>query len=127
MSLRDMMWAEALIVLARSSPGHGSVFQPTMGGWEPAIDVLETETALVVVVALPGVLRSEIEVVLGGGHLVVRGNRRWMPLQQPSRVHRMELPHGRFERHLRLPLGAFRLVGDTHVDGCLVLTLERLG
>jgi HSP20 family protein len=125
-SVRDVMWSEALAALARSERLHRDVFRPTTTGWEPPIDVLETENGLLVVVALPGVRSDEMEIVVGHGDLVVRGTRRWPNLQLPARVHRLELPHGRFERHLPLPPGSYQLVGQEHTDGCLMLTLRRL-
>jgi HSP20 family molecular chaperone IbpA len=119
------MWSRALVVLARTNAQH-EVFRPTTGGWEPPTDVLETETGLVVVVALPGVRRDDIEIAVGNGELLVRGVRRWPTQQRPMRVHRVELPHGRFERQLPLPAGTYRLVDDQYADGCLLLTLQRL-
>jgi HSP20 family protein len=120
------MWSRALVVLARSDHPRQEVFRPTIGGWEPPIDVLETEAGLLVVVALPGVRRDDIEIVFGNGELLVRGTRRWPDLQRPARVHRVELPHGRFERRLPLPPGAYQLIADEYTDGCLLLTLQRL-
>lgn len=120
------MWTEALVVLARTDRLPREVFQPTAGGWEPAVDVLETEAGLLVVVALPGVRLDETEVGIIGGELLVRGTRRWPTAQRPARVHRVELPHGPFERRLPLPHGAYQLVGQDHADGCLTLTLRRL-
>jgi HSP20 family protein len=120
------MWSEALAALARTDRLHRDDFRPTSTGWEPPIDVLETEAGLLVVVALPGVRREDMEIVIGRGELVVRGTRRWPTLQRPARVHRIELPHGRFERHLPLPPGTYHLAGQDHADGCLLLTLRRL-
>lgn len=120
------MWVEALTTLARTERLHRPAFSPTEGGWEPAVDVLETQNGFQVVVALPGVRREDIEIVTGDGELTVRGTRRWVTLQRPVRVHRVELPHGRFERRLPLPLGSYRLVHQEHADGCLILTLRRL-
>ncbi len=120
------MWSQALAVLANTERLHRDVFRPTATGWEPPIDVFETETGLLVVVALPGVRRDDMEIVIGHGELHVRGTRRWPTLQRPARVHRIELPHGRFERRLPLPPGTYQLVGQDHADGCLLLTLRRL-
>jgi len=124
---RDVMWLDALAVLARTDRLQRDVFQPTATGWEPPVDVLETEDGLLVVVALPGVRPGETEIVVSLGELLVRGTRRWPTLRRPARVHRVELPHGRFERRLPLPPGAYQLAGQDHADGCLLLTLRRLG
>lgn len=126
-SARDAMWSEALALLARADRPHRDSFQPTASGWEPPVDVLETEDGLLVVVALPGVRPEEIGVVIGNGELMVRGTRRWPTRRRLTRVHRIELPHGRFERRLPLPSGAYQLVGQDQQDGCLLLTLRRLG
>ncbi len=109
---RDVMWAEALAALARSERLHRAVFHPTATGWEPPIDVLETETGLLVVVALPGVRSEDMEIVVGQGELLVRGTRRWPALQtaRPGCT-AIELPHGRFERRLPLPPGAYQTRG----------------
>src|ERR1700733_12560558 len=102
-SARDVMWSEALAMLARTDRLHRDAFRPTASGWEPPVDVLETEAGLLIVVALTGVKADDIEVGIGRGEVLVRGTRRWPTLQPPARVHRIELPHGRFERRLPLP------------------------
>lgn len=122
----NIMWSETLTVFARTERQQREVFQLTEAGWEPPVDVLETATGLRVIVALPGVRPDEMEIVIGNGELTVRGTRRWPRLQEAARVHRIELPHGRFERRVPLPHGAYQLVGQDHTDGCLLLTLKRL-
>jgi HSP20 family protein len=124
---RDGILSDMLAMLARTDRLHREGFGATPGAWEPPVDVLETETDLLVVIALPGVARDEVEVVVGHGELTVRGIRRWPCLQRPTRVYRIELPHGRFERRLPLPPGAYQLAGQEHKDGCLVLTMRKLG
>jgi len=123
---KDIMWLDALTVLARAERLHRDAFRPTTVGWEPPIDVLEMDDGLLVVVALPGVRPDEMEIVLEQGSLSVQGVRRWPVRKQPARVHRVELPHGRFERRLPLPPGAYQLAGEDHLDGCLLLTLRKL-
>ena len=123
---RDAMWSEALIVLARTDRLPRQAFQPTHSGWEPSVDVLENDTGLLIVVALPGVRPDDMEVGIGDGELLVRGVRRWPVPQRPVQVHRIELPHGRFERRLPLPRGTYQLTGQDHADGCLLLTLQRV-
>jgi HSP20 family molecular chaperone IbpA len=122
----DLLWSEATAVFVRTNPQQRDVFCLTGSGWEPPVDILETETGLIVIVALPGVRPDDMEIVIGDGELMVRGSRRWPTPRRAARVHRVELPHGRFERRLPLPHGAYQLAGREHTDGCLVLTLKTL-
>jgi HSP20 family molecular chaperone IbpA len=120
------MWSRALAMLASADQLQRDTFRPTASGWEPPVDVLETETGLLIVVALPGVPHGDIEIAFGHGDLLVRGTRRWPTTRRPVRVHRLELPHGRFERRLPLPAGTYRLVDQANADGCLLLSLRRI-
>jgi HSP20 family molecular chaperone IbpA len=51
------------------------------------------------------------------------------PLPAPAEAHirRIEIPYGRFERRIALPPGAFEIREHRMVDGCLLLTLLKLG
>jgi HSP20 family molecular chaperone IbpA len=120
------MWSEALARLAQTDRLNREAFRPTQVGWEPPIDVLETQAGLLIVVALPGVRHSDVEILVGRGDLLVRGIRHWPVQARPLAVHRVELPHGRFERRLPLPSGTYQLAGQDHADGCLLLTLRRI-
>jgi HSP20 family molecular chaperone IbpA len=87
--------------------------------------VYESEQELTIVAALPGVEPQEIEIALERGVLRVAGVRQLPACVQGAAIHRLEIPHGRFERHLRLPDQGWELGRSTLVNGCLVLTLTR--
>jgi hypothetical protein len=42
-----------------------------------------------------------------------------------AKVHRLELPHGRFERRIRIAFPHLTLGEATLTDGCLELILEK--
>ena len=70
---------------------------------EPSVDVYETEDEVVVVVEIAGVLNEEVEVLVDGRTLTVRGQR---PPSggRPRRLYsQMEICHGPFQRDLLLP------------------------
>jgi HSP20 family molecular chaperone IbpA len=90
------------------------------------IDVLEFNRGLLVIVALPGVRPDDMQIGILDGQLLVSGTRRWPISQRPVVVHRVELPHGHFERRLPLPCGAYQIVEQDHSDGCLLITLRRV-
>ncbi|HTI03426.1 MAG TPA: Hsp20/alpha crystallin family protein [Acidisoma sp.] len=123
---REGLWSDMLALLARTDQLHRQGLAGVSSAWEPPVDVLETETELLVVIAIPGVPREEVEIVVSHGEVLVRGTRKWLCPQRPARVYRIELPHGRFERRLPLPPGAYQLVSQDHQDGCIVLTMRKL-
>ena len=67
---RNWMWSEALQMLARADRLHREVFNPpatgshAAAGWEPPVDVLETEDAVLVLAALPGVNAQQVRLVI---------------------------------------------------------------
>jgi HSP20 family molecular chaperone IbpA len=126
------IWSDALDLLERADRLHRQFFQveqhrdraPT---WEPPIDMLETERMLLIIVALPGVAPDQLVVAIEGGALVVRGRRAMPALRETAAIRRLEIPHGRFERRIVLPEGQFQLEKRQLQDGCLILTLYRIG
>lgn len=124
----DWMWADALAALDRIERMHRRFFQPRHAAtptWEPPIDVLETEHEVLIYVALPGVDAREVQAVLEGAVLTVRG-RRVLPQQlSTAAIHRMELPQGRFERRIALPPGRYAAAHVANEHGCLVISLQK--
>lgn len=124
----DLMWADALAAMARADRLHRAFFSPAPVGWEPPVDLFETAEELILVAALPGVRAADVDLLVGGRELVIIGTAaRPAAAARPLRVHRMELPHGRFERRVALPAGAYELVRRDLSDGCLTVVLRRLG
>jgi len=128
----NWMWSEACEMLARAERLHREFFRPTRSAgvlptWEPPIDLLETDRAVLVLIALPGVDPERVEAAIDDGDLVVAGVRVLPRELQTAVIHRLELPQGRFERRVRLPAGRYSAVGRAMSNGCLVITLEKAG
>jgi HSP20 family protein len=126
---KNWMWSEACDVLARADRLHREFFRPAVArlpAWEPPVDVLETEHAVLVLVALLGVDPERVEAVIEGADLLIAGVRILPPELQTAVIHRLELPQGRFERRVRLPAGIYGAVRRTSVHGCLAITLEKV-
>jgi HSP20 family molecular chaperone IbpA len=120
-----VMWAHACEMLAEAERLQREFFRIGSGrrpAWEPPVDVYETERDFLVCVALPGVKPGDIEIALDGPLLVIAGER-VLPAGS-ALIHRLEIPHGRFERRIVLP-ASVRLVTRELEDGCLVLTLRK--
>ena len=72
--------------------------------------MLETERAVLVLVALPGVDFNEVKAVINQGELLISGCRAYPPEMRTAIIHRLELPQGRFERRIRLPAGRYSAI-----------------
>ncbi|HZV19468.1 MAG TPA: Hsp20/alpha crystallin family protein [Sphingobium sp.] len=124
------MWADAVGLLDRMQRLHHQSYAPARGRggtvhWEPPADLIETDEEVLVFVALPGVDLDQTEAFIEDGVLVVRGQRVLPPELRVARIHRLELPQGRFERRLPLPSGHYEDVRRAGSDGCLIVTLHK--
>jgi HSP20 family protein len=127
---RSWMWEEALELLQSAERLQRRFFQVGLQHgapcWEPPIDLYENDDELGLMVALPGVRPEEIQVAIESGSLVVRGERRFPLDYELAKIHRLEIPYGRFERRVALSAGRFRVHEQRLENGCLTLRLRRL-
>jgi len=75
--------------------------------WQPALDVIETEKAVVVRVELAGVASPDVRVTVDGDRLSIRGERKLAPPSadaEVQRLHQMEIAYGPFERSLKIQI-----------------------
>jgi HSP20 family protein len=99
--------------------------------WRPALEVYETERALVVRVELAGVNEQQLNVALDGDLLTIFGER--MPEMRqgadtPERrsYHEMGIPYGPFRARVPLPVPVARdEVEASYEHGFLTVTLPR--
>jgi HSP20 family protein len=132
MSTKDpinWMLSNAIETLARAERLHQQFLnlRPTSEpSWEPPIDVLETDREVLILIALPGVDPDEVIAVIDEGMLVVSGHRVLPPELRNARILRLELPQGRFERRIPLPLGRY-IISRFAANGCVGLRLTKSG
>jgi HSP20 family protein len=123
------MWSEAFEVLARAERMHRQFIQPSGSrspvAWEPPVDILETERAVLVLVALPGVDFDEVKASISQGELLISGSRTYPEEMRTAIIHRLELPQGRFERRVRLPAGRYSAIHRSASNGHLLITLQK--
>jgi HSP20 family protein len=124
---RYWMWSEAFEMLARAEQMHRQFFRPSSSAvaWEPPVDVLETDRAVLVLVALPGVDLGEVKALIDAGQLIISGVRTYPAEMQTATIHRLELPQGRFERRIALPPGRYSGINRSAANGCLLVTLQK--
>jgi HSP20 family molecular chaperone IbpA len=124
------MWDEAVRVLDQAEGRQRQFYgigrgQSTRTVWEPPADVFETDAEVLVFIALPGVDSEKITVQVTPAGLVVGAERAPPSAIELTRIRRLEIPYGQFERSVELAPGQYRLLERRMVDGCLLLRLAK--
>jgi HSP20 family molecular chaperone IbpA len=124
------MWARACELIDRAERLHRQFFQPTAAPvrdlcWEPPVDIIETDCELLIGVALPGVDSSAVKVTVDSDTVMVTGFRRTNTLPHGSRVRRLEIPYGKFERRITFPASGLQLGQAEFAEGCLMLKFSK--
>jgi HSP20 family protein len=107
--------------LERPAQGGGE------GGWAPAVDIVETPEAVVIVAELAGVSRKDIKVMVDGPVVRLHGRREPTVRAAGANYHRMEIETGEFVRSFRVtvPFDAERVTAGVS-EGLLKITLPKL-
>jgi HSP20 family protein len=128
----DWMWQRARALLEQSerlqqrfAGGARPGTQPPT--WEPPVDIFETAEEFWVLVALPGIEATQVQVCLRGQELTISGQRPLPGVLRNAQVHRLEIPYGRFQRHLTLPPGSYELGITQLAQGLVVLQVHKRG
>ncbi len=124
------VWADAMELLEQADRLQRQFFRISQSRargpiWEPPADIFETDSALTILIALPGVAPKDVNVDFQGCSLFISGVRP-IPAAPKSMMLRMEIPYGRFERQIDLPPALYDISEQTLLNGCLVLTLRKL-
>jgi len=111
-------------VFAELASGHGE--GPYSRAFQPPIDIVETNSAVEVVVDVSGVAPEALRVVFRGNLLLVAGAKSPVRTSPASTFHLVEREFGRFARAVRLS-GAFDLTETraTLASGELTVRLPK--
>ena len=107
-------------------PGRPAVAPGGRALWRPALEVYETEAALVVCAEIAGMDEGQLHVVVDGDLLLIRGER--PDLRQPEKgcYHEARIPYGAFgaDVYVPFPVDADRTEAEYH-NGFLRIRLPR--
>lgn len=94
------------------------------GSWAPAVDIYETDGALVLKAELPDLRREDIDVNVENHTLTLRGERRFDEQVKQEQFHRIERAYGAFVRQFTLPstVDSTRIAAE-YKNGVLTVTL----
>lgn len=71
-------------------------------GWRPAVDIFETESAVVLQVELPGIVKSDVSVEVKENILTIKGERKIETDVHVENFYRRERAYGSFRRAFNL-------------------------
>jgi HSP20 family protein len=93
----------------------------------PAVNLRETEEAVIAEAELPGLSQKDISVQVVGDTLTIRGERRHESEEKGRSYHRREISSGIFERRIPLPAEVEADgVEATYTNGILLVNLPKL-
>ena len=92
--------------------------------WQPSVDIYRAADAWLVKFDLAGVRKEDIQVVLDGKRLTVRGVRRDLTILDGQRAYSMEIDYNQFERIVELPINVetARFASD-YRDGMFLVSI----
>ena len=95
-------------------------------GWAPTVDVAEDEKEYTVRAELPGLDPKDLEVSIGGGHLILAGEKKESTEGQGKDFHHTESRFGAFHRTIPLPDAVDpESVEAEYANGVLVVHLKK--
>ena len=94
--------------------------------WLPAVDVFDTQEAVVLKAELAGMDPDDIQIEVEDNVLTIKGERKFEEAVDEERYYRVERRFGSFQRSLALPQGvkADEIVAG-YEDGILTLTVPK--
>jgi HSP20 family protein len=115
----DRLFQEALQI------GEGEV---PLGEWQPAIDIVETPSSVLILAELPGFAAADLRIEVRGTRILISGTKSTtLPEAQRIKFHCLERGHGRFSReiHVFSPVNTHK--GTARLtDGLLTLEFPKI-
>jgi len=128
---------ESLFVISRFQAELDRLFQEAMqigdndlplGEWQPAIDVVETPAAILILAELPGFAAADLRIEARGTRILISGTKSTaLPDAKNIKFHCLERGHGRFSReiHVFAPVNTHKGTARLR-DGLLTLELPKI-
>jgi HSP20 family protein len=94
--------------------------------WNPLTDILETDDEIVIRVALAGISRENLSVIIKNGCIVISGSLHEQRPQKNLVFHQLEINYGRFEKVIAMPsFLEHNEVKAQLIEGLLILTISK--
>jgi len=114
------------MLMSEHTPGKHQIKMKTSFGWEPAMDVFDTDTEFVVIMDISGMDRKDINVFTDGSILRISGVRRDLIPSGKKQFHSLEIQVGPFQRLIGVPVPVEPDSISTHyANGLLEVRLKK--
>jgi len=114
------------MLMSDHTPGKHQIKMKTSFGWEPPMDVFDTETEFIVIMDIAGMNRKDISVFTDGHVLRIGGVRKDIIPAGKKQFHSLEIQVGPFQRLIGVPVP---VVGDSlsthYANGLLEIRLKK--
>ena len=74
-----------------------------MSAWRPAVDIFDTDNAMVIKAELPGIKKDDVSIDVKGDVLIIKGERFFDKEIKEEDYYRKERSFGKFQRSFTLP------------------------
>ena len=101
-------------------------YESTLSMPSPAVDVIEDDAAYKVTAELPGMSENEIEVMISGDMLTLKGEKQQEKEQKEKNFYLSERSYGSFQRSFYVPEGVDRdKIAADFSKGVLTVTMPK--
>lgn len=101
-------------------------FPAASEGFNPAVDVKETDKEILVTAEMPGMKKEDIKVEVQDNTVTLRGERTMEEKKDTDKFHLVERSYGSFERSFELPDSAdAEQISASYKDGVLHLKIPK--
>jgi HSP20 family protein len=92
----------------------------------PKVDIIETEKAYEISVAVPGLNKEDFKIDLNDNFLTISGERKFSKEKKENNLHVVETQYGNFSRSFSLPENVdANKIGATYTNGILEITIPK--
>lgn len=116
------------MLMSEHTPAKHQIKMKTSFGWEPPMNVFETDTEFVVVMDISGMDQKDIAVFTDGAILRISGVRKDLTNQGRKQFHALEIQVGPFQRLIGIPVPIEpSSLTNRYANGLLEIRLKKKG
>jgi HSP20 family molecular chaperone IbpA len=116
------------MLMSDHTPGKHQIKMKTSFGWEPPMNVFETDSEFVVVMVIAGMDPKDIAVFTDGSILRISGVRKDLTTTGRKQFHALEIQVGPFQRLIGIPVPIeASTLSNRYSNGLLEIRLKKKG